>query len=75
MTVREIEQRLIELKHRDPFVPFAVEMADGQSVQCFHPCLAINETGAGFFGPDGGIVDIDFRNVRSIRQLTSEATA
>ena len=67
MTVKEIEQKMVELKHREPFVPFAIDMADGQSVQCLHSGLAINETGAGFFGTDGGIVDVEFKNVRAIR--------
>lgn len=74
MSIKEIEAKIIELKHRKPFVPFLIEMADGSSVEILHSGLAINETGAGFFGSDGGIVDVDFKSVRAIRLLT-EATA
>ncbi len=75
MTIKQIEEKVIELKHREPFVPFVVEMADGESIDVPHCGLAINETGAGFIGPHGGIVDIDFKNVRAIRLLNPEAVA
>jgi hypothetical protein len=75
MTVKQIEEKVIELKYRDPFVPFVVEMVDGQAVEIPHPGLAINESGAGFIGPDGGIVDVEFKNVRTIRLFNSEAIA
>ena len=74
MTVQQIEEKVIELKHREPFVPFVVEMTNGQTVEIPHPGLAINETGAGFIGPDGAIVDVEFKNVHAIR-LASETVA
>ena len=67
MTPEQVEERIIELIHRDPFVPFVVEMTDGQSLEIAHPRLAINGGGAGFIGPDGGLVDLDFKMVRAIR--------
>lgn len=67
MTPGEVEARVIELIHREPFVPFVVEMTDGQIVEVPHPRLAIDGSGAGFVGPDGGLVDFWFKNVRSIR--------
>ncbi len=73
MTPEQVEEKVIELIHRHPFVPFVVEMTDGQSLEVPHPRLAINAGGAGFFGPDGGLVDIDFKTVRSIRVLKGEA--
>jgi hypothetical protein len=75
MTIKQIEEKMIELKHRTPFTPFVVEMTDGQMVEVPHPGLAINETGAGFIGPDGGIVDVEFKSVRAIRFLNSGAAA
>jgi hypothetical protein len=37
--------------------------------------LAINGGGAGFFGPDGGIVDFEFKTVRAIRLHNAETVA
>lgn len=75
MTPEQVEERVIELIHREPFVPFVVEMADGQSLEIPHPRLAINGGGAGFFGRDGGIVDFDFKTVRAIRLNNAEVVA
>lgn len=75
MTLKQIEEKVIELKHRRPFVPFVFEMTDGQTVEVTEPCLAINETGAGFIGRDEAIVDVEFKSVRGIRLLNSEAVA
>ena len=66
MTTMQVEEKIIELIHRQPFAPFCVELADGQSVVVPHPRLAVNAGGAGFIGPDGGLVDIDFAKVGSI---------
>jgi hypothetical protein len=73
MTPEQVEEKVIELIHREPFVPFVVEMTDGQLLDIAHPRLAINGGGAGFFGPDGGLVDFEFKSVRSIRVLKGEA--
>jgi hypothetical protein len=73
MTPEQVEEKIIELIYREPFVPFVVEMADGQLLEIPHPRLAINGGGAVFFGPDGGLVDFDFKSVRSIRLIKVEA--
>jgi hypothetical protein len=73
MTPEQVEEKVIELIHREPFVPFVVEMADGQSLEIPHPRLAINGGGAGFIGLDGGLVDFEFKSVRSIRFVKVEA--
>jgi hypothetical protein len=75
MTPEQVEEKVIELIHRDPFVPFVVDLSDGQSLGIPHPRLAINGGGAVFFGPDGGLIDFDFKTVRAIRLLNSEAVA
>ncbi len=75
MTPEQVEEKVIELIHREPFMPFVVEMVDGQSLVIPHPRLAINGGGAVFFGSDGGLVDFEFKTVRSIRFLTAEAVA
>jgi hypothetical protein len=67
MSPEQVEEKIIELIHREPFVPFVVEMSDGQSLEIPHPRLSINGGGAGFIGSDGGLVDIEFNMVRAIR--------
>ena len=67
MTPAQIEEKIIELIHREPFVPFQVEMSTGDRLLVPHARLAINHSGAGFIGPDGGIIDIDFADLRAIR--------
>jgi hypothetical protein len=74
MTPEQVEQRVIELIHREPFTPFVVEMMDGAFLEVPHPRLAIDSEGAGFIGPDGGLVDFDFHTVRAIR-FSSQETA
>lgn len=75
MTPEQVESKVIELIHREPFVPFVVEMIDGQCLEIPHPRLAINGGGAGFIGPDGGLVDFEFKAVRSIRIPSTGAVA
>jgi hypothetical protein len=73
MTPEQVEVQVIELIHREPFQRFVVEMTDGHLLEIPHPRLAINGGGAGFIGPDAGLVDFDFKSVRSIRLLKNEA--
>jgi hypothetical protein len=75
MTPDQVEKKVIELIHRQPFIPFVVEMTNGESLEIPHPRLAINGGGAVFFGPDGGLVDFEFKTVRSIRFVRIEAGA
>jgi hypothetical protein len=75
MTPDQVEAKVIELIHREPFDPFVVEMIDGQVLEVSHPRLAINGGGAGFFGPDGGLVDFEFKTVRAIRLNSTDAVA
>jgi hypothetical protein len=75
MTSEQVEENVIELIHREPFVPFVVEMTDGQSLEISHPRLAINGGGAVFLGPDGGLVDFEFNTVRAIRLMKGETVA
>jgi hypothetical protein len=67
MSPEQVEEKVIELIHREPFVPFVVELQSGQRLEVPHPRLAINAGGAGYIGRDGGLVDFDFNSVRSIR--------
>lgn len=73
MTPEQVEEKVIELIHREPFVPFVVELTDGQFLEILHPRLSINGGGAMFFGPDGGLVDFEFKHVHLIRPHDAEA--
>jgi hypothetical protein len=75
MTPEQVEEKVLEVIHREPFVPHVVELTDGRSLEILHPRLAINGGGAGFLGPDGGLVDFEFKAVRSLRALSAEAVA
>ena len=69
MSIRELEEQVIQLKHRKPFRPFEVELNDGQILQIRKSSLCINETGAGYLSKDDGIVDFNFADVRELRPL------
>jgi hypothetical protein len=75
MTPEQVQERVIQLIRRQPFVSFVVEMTDGASLEIPHTRLAINGGGAGFIGPDGGLVDFEFKKVRAIRCSSNEAVA
>ena len=75
MTPKQVEERVIELIYREPFVPFVVEMTNGTGLHVPHPRLAITSSGAGFIGPDGGIADFAFDTVRAIRLHNAETVA
>ncbi len=43
MTIKEVEEKVIELVCRQPFIPFVVEMTDGTHLEVPHPRLALDE--------------------------------
>ena len=68
MTPEQVEEKVIELIHREPFIPFVLEMADGTSQTIPHPRLAINGGGAFFLDrKEERLVDVEFKDVRGIR--------
>ncbi len=75
MTPKQVEEKLTELIHREPFVPFVVEMIDGKSLDVPHADVAFDDTGAVFIGPEGGLVGFEFKTVRAIRLTNSQAVA
>jgi hypothetical protein len=74
MTVKQVEDKLTELVHHEPFIPFVVELLDGESLVVPH-APAFDDTGAGFIGTHGGLVDFEFTNVRAIRVYVLEPVA
>jgi hypothetical protein len=75
MTLKQVEEKLTELVHRQPFMPFVVEMIDGTSLIVPHEGVAFDDTGAVFISPDGPLVSFEFKTVRAIRLMNSEAVA
>ncbi len=76
MSPEQVEEKVIELIHREPFMPFVLEMADGSAQMIPHPRLAINGGGAVFLDrKEERFVDVEFKNVRAIRPLTLEMPA
>lgn len=75
MTPKQVEGKMTELIHREPFLPFVVEMRDGGRVAISHPRVAFDDTGAVFIDVDGVLVDFKFSGVRAIQLKGSEAAA
>jgi hypothetical protein len=74
MTAKQVEDKLTELVHHEPFIPFVVELVDGQSLIIPH-APAFDDTGAVLIGLEDRFVEFEFKNVRAIRQLNAEAVA
>lgn len=64
MSIKELEEQIIQFKHQQPFRPFEVELLDGRVIKIRQPNLSINETGAAYLSSDEGIVNFDFDEVR-----------
>ena len=75
MTPKQVEDKMVELIHRVPFAPFVVELIDGRSLDIPNPGVAFDDTGAVFIGPEGGLVDFEFKTVCAIRLMNTEAVA
>jgi hypothetical protein len=75
MTIRQVEEKITELVHREPIAPFVVEQTDGRIIEVLHPRLAFDDSGPVFIGPDGGFVDFEFASVGVIRFFRPGAVA
>ena len=73
MSIKELEEQIIQRKHQKPFRPFEVELLDGRVIKIRKPNLMIDHTGAGFF-TDDEIVDFEFNEVRCFRPLKRKAS-
>jgi hypothetical protein len=67
MDIKQVELAIIELKHRRPFVPFFLEMSDGEVIEIKSPDIVLDETGMGYIDSQSGIVDVAFDRVQAIR--------
>jgi hypothetical protein len=75
MSPQEVEDKIIELKHREPFAPFIVDLNDGHSLEIHQPGLAIAGGGATFLDAEGVLADFEFDAVRAIRLLNAAEVA
>lgn len=74
MSIKELEEQIIQFKHQRPFQPFDVELLDGRVIKVRKPNLCIDHTGAGVLSKDEGIVDFEFSDVRCLRPLKRKAS-
>ena len=60
----EFDRTLRQFLGSDPFIPFFVEMNDGERILIKHPELAFGGGGAAFFDPrEGTLVDFSHQQV------------
>lgn len=76
MTREQFYSQMRQFIHRQPFVPFIVDLRDGQRLVIKQPNVAFGEEGAGFIDPeDGALVDFSCDDVTSFGVLEQGAPA
>lgn len=73
MKTLEFEERIIEFIHKQPFRPFAVEIADGRIIEIRRPSVVINGGGATYLSKDYDIEDFEFDQIQSVHPLKRKA--
>lgn len=68
-------QRLRELIHRRPFIPFAVHFVDGRRLVVEQPSVVFGSGHAGYFNDTEGIVDFSCGEVQAMDYLTAETAS
>src|SRR5689334_5009787 len=70
MTIQDFERCLLQNLHRQPFLPFAVELTDGRRIIVKQLPVVYADGGAGFIDPDdGALVDFVHDEVSSFALL------
>ncbi|MBY0230889.1 MAG: hypothetical protein K2W96_16510 [Gemmataceae bacterium] len=72
MTVEEFEAALTGFIHREPFVPFVVELNDGSIIEVDHPGVAFNGPAAVFMTDKTELVSFRHDSTRAIREAVPE---
>jgi hypothetical protein len=73
MTKHEFHDRLRQLLHREPFVPFAVELRDGGRIVVERPPVVFADGAASFIDPtDGALVEFFHKQVKDFSALEKE---
>jgi hypothetical protein len=76
MTATEFEESLLALLHRKPFVPFEVELHDGERFTVDRPdAVSFGGTSAGFLSEEYSLHDFDWKTTRRMGAPVSEAPA
>jgi hypothetical protein len=66
MSTQEFESILRQFLRREPFQPFAVELADGRIIEIDAPKVVFGGGAASFFTPAYDLVEFACENVRAI---------
>ena len=76
MSQDEFYSQLRQLVHREPFVPFVVQLRDGTRLVIKQPHVAFDPEGAGYVDlDDGALVDFTHDEVTSFGLLEQGAPA
>jgi hypothetical protein len=73
MNEEKFTQLIREFIHREPFVPFQVDLTDGQRIVIDSPSVAFAGTAAGFVSEKDGLVAFSCEEVTSITRSVAEA--
>ena len=72
MSEEQFTNSLREFIHRKPFLPFLVELMDGQRIIVDYPSVAFSGGAAGFLSEDDGLIDFSCDRVRYMAYITAE---
>ncbi len=76
MTEDIFQTTLSQFKHREPFQPFVIELANGGKVEVDDPnALVFNGAAGGFLSPTYDLVSFSCQDVRSVRAATQGASS
>lgn len=75
MSEEKFQQLLRECIHREPFVPFYVDLTDGQRILVDYPSVAFSGRAAGFLSETEGLIRFSCDEVKAIAPTTTEAKA
>jgi len=74
MTKDRFEDTLRRFLRRKPFIPFVIEMVDGNEVEVDHPGVAFNEGGGCYMTSTYDLIEFHCTGVRDIRLVSTETT-
>ena len=74
MTPEQFDQTLRTWTKRRPFLPFVVELVNGERITIERPELSFGGGVAGFLSDEEGLVDFSYDEVRSFQPVKYEAS-
>ena len=75
MELEVFQETLRSFIRREPFVPFVVELLNGEQIVVAEPTVAFNGGFAGYFSPSYDILEFRCEQVQAIRLLSREAAS